>query len=159
MSDSFYDRTTGNISGINALASLNSVYPAFGSRVSFSSRANTYETSNGYYSSIPMSLNNLSAKFELRYDLPEQTSQQLVKFLEEKKGQDFIEFNDPSSFYKRLSGVCDNYAVNHINKRGSCYCNFQNTCIDHSPCNKSNGGPNAAAKIIGTCDRRCIRHE
>jgi len=117
MSDSFYDRTTGNISGVNALASLNSIYPAFGSRVSFTSRVNSYETSNGYYSSIPMSVNNLNAKFELRYDLPEQTSQQLVKFLEEKKGQDFIEFNDPSSFYKRLSGTCDNYAVNHINKR------------------------------------------
>jgi phage-related protein len=113
----FYDRTTGNISGVNALTSLDLVFPAFGSRVSMTARSNSYETQNGYYNSIPMSVNNLNAKFELRYDLPETTAQQLVRFLESKKGQDFIEFDDPSDFYKRLSGVCNNYAINHINKR------------------------------------------
>jgi phage-related protein len=117
MSNSFYDRTTGNISGVNALTSLSGIFPAFGSRVSFASRANSYETSNGYYNSIPSSVNNLNAKFDMRYDLPELESQQLVKFLEEKKGQDFIAFDDPSDFYKVVSGVCDNYAINHINKR------------------------------------------
>jgi len=117
MSESFYDRTTGNISGVTPLASLSGIFPAYGSRVSFSSRSNSYETNNGFYNAIPMSVNNLSAKFELRYDLPELQSQQLVKFLEQNKGQDFIEFNDPSNFYRRVSGVCDNYAINHINKR------------------------------------------
>jgi len=59
----------------------------------------------------------LNAKFELRYDLPEAQAQQLVRFLELKNGQDFIEFDDPSDFYKKVSGVCDNYAINHINKQ------------------------------------------
>lgn len=116
MSDSFYDRTTGNITGIDPFASI-SVPASYGSRVSFYSRGNKYETQDGYYNSIPMSVNNLNAKFELRFDLPELESQKLVSFLERKKGDEFIEFSDPSQFYRPVSGVCDNYAINHINKR------------------------------------------
>jgi hypothetical protein len=103
MSASFYDRTTGNISGVNALASLSSEFPAYGSKVSMTSRSNVYETQNGFYNMIPMSVNNLNAKFELRYDLPEAQAQQLVRFLELKNGQDFIEFDDPSDFYKKVN--------------------------------------------------------
>jgi phage-related protein len=114
---SFYDRTTGNISGVNPLASLSSEFPAYGSSVSISSRNNMYATQNGFYNMIPMSVNNLNATFQLRYDLPEDKAQQLVRFLELKSGQEFIEFDDPSDFYKKVSGVCDNYAINHINKR------------------------------------------
>lgn len=117
MSDSFYDRTTGNITGVNPLASLGSVFPAYGSRVAITSRNTTYETQNGFYNIMPMSVNNLNAKFELRYDLPETQAQELVRFLELKSGQEFIEFDDPSDFYKKVTGVCDNYAINHINKR------------------------------------------
>jgi phage-related protein len=116
MSDSFYDRTTGNITGVTPLASL-SLRPAYGSKSSFYSRANEYETQDGYYNSIPLSVNNLNAKFELKFDLPELKSQELVSFLESKKGEDFIVFADPSNFYKPVSGICDNYAINHINKR------------------------------------------
>jgi phage-related protein len=93
------------------------VSPAYGSVASFYSRSNQYETQNGYYNQIPLSVNNLNAKFELRFDLPELQSQQLVSFLEGKKGSEFILFDDPSNFYKPVSGVCDNYAINHINKR------------------------------------------
>jgi phage-related protein len=117
MSDAFYDRTTGNISGVNPLASLISEFPAYGSKVSMSSRNSSHETQNGFYNMMPMSVNNLNAKFELRYDLPENEAQQLVRFLELKSGQEFIEFNDSSNFYKTVSGVCDNYAINHMNKQ------------------------------------------
>jgi phage-related protein len=116
MNDSFYDRTTGNITGITPLESL-SFRPAYGSRASFYSLNNEYATQDGYYNSIPLSINNLNAKFELRFDLRELESQQLVSFLERKKGEDFIVFDDPSNFYRPVSGVCDNYAINHINKR------------------------------------------
>jgi phage-related protein len=116
MSTPFYDRTTGNITGVGPLSFL-SVSPAYGSVASFYSRENQYETQNGYYNAIPLSVNNLNAKFELRFDLPEKESQELVSFLERKKGEDFITFDDPSNFYRPVSGVCDNYAINHINKR------------------------------------------
>ncbi len=114
-SGTFYDRTTGNITGITSpLTSLSS--PVYGSRVSFSSKSNTYETQNGYFNSVPLSVNSLSAKFELRFDLDEQSSQKLVNYIEKQEGHILFPFSDPSSFYKTVSGVCDNYAVNHINK-------------------------------------------
>lgn len=115
MSDAFYDRTTGNITGISPLSSL-PTNPAYGSRVSFNSRANAYETQNGYFNAIPMSVNSLDAKFELRFDTLEQEAQQLIKFIEAKEGDSLFSFADGSSFYKTISGVCDNYALNHINK-------------------------------------------
>ena len=110
----FYNRDR-NISGISTISSL--IYdPVYGSRVSFNSMANTYFTRDGYFNSIPLSINSLSAEFELRYDLNELDSQKLIDFIESKNGEDFIEFKDSSNFYKTLSGFSDSYAVNHINK-------------------------------------------
>ena len=60
----FYDRTTGNITGISPLVSL-PTDPAYGSRVSFNSRANIYDSQNGYFFGITMSVNSLDAKFVL----------------------------------------------------------------------------------------------
>ena len=110
----FYNRDR-NISGISTISSL--IYdPVYGSRVSFNSMANTYFTRDGYFNSIPLSPNSLSAEYELRYDLNELESQKLVDFIESKNGEDFIEFADSSNFYKTLSGFSDSYAVNHVNK-------------------------------------------
>jgi phage-related protein len=111
----FYDRTTGNITGVVPLTSL-SLDPVYGSRVSFNSRANVYETQNGYFNMIPMSLNSLDAKFELRFDVNELYAQKLVSFIEGKEGSQLFAFTDASTFYKTISGVADNYAINHINK-------------------------------------------
>jgi len=111
----FYDRTTGNITGITPLTSL-SLQPVYGSRASFSARSNTYETQNGYFNMIPLSINSVDAKFELRFDANELSAQQLVSYIERQEGSKLFGFTDTSSFYKTISGVCDNYAVNHINK-------------------------------------------
>ena len=110
----FYNRDR-NISGIATISSL-TYDPVYGSRVSFNSMANTYFTRDGYFNSIPLSPNSLSAEYELRYDLNELDSQKLVDFIESKNGEDFIAFTDSSSFYKTLSGFSDSYAINHINK-------------------------------------------
>jgi len=111
----FYDRTTGNITGAAVLTSLN-FEPVYGSRASFDSRANIYETQNGYFNIIPMSVNSLNAKFELRYDLNETGAQALVSYIEKQEGSKLFAFSDASNFYKTISGVCDNYAINHVNK-------------------------------------------
>lgn len=111
----FYDRTTGNITGIVPLTSL-SLDPVYGSRVSFGARSNTYETQNGFFNMIPMSINSLDAKFELRFDVDESYAQKLVSFIEFQEGSKLFEFTDASNFYKTISGVSDNYAINHINK-------------------------------------------
>lgn len=111
----FYDRTTGNITGVDPLTSL-SLDPVYGSRVSFNSRSNVYETQNGFFNMIPMSINSIDAKFELRFDVDETYAQKLVSFIEAQEGSRLFEFSDASSLYKTMSGVCDNYALNHINK-------------------------------------------
>lgn len=110
----FYNRDR-NIIVANPITSL-TYDPVYGSKVSFGSIANTYLTRDGYFNSIPLSVNSLSAEYELRYDLNELDSQKLVDFIESKNGEDFIEFKDSSNFYKTLSGFSDSYAVNHINK-------------------------------------------
>lgn len=110
----FYNRDR-NISGIQTISSL-TYDPVYGSRVSFSSLSNLYSTRDGYFNLIPLSVNSLSAEYELRYDLNELESQKLIDFIESKNGEDFIEFKDSSNFYKTLSGFSDSYAVKHANK-------------------------------------------
>jgi len=112
----FYDRSNNiDIASGDRLTGL-TYNPVYGSRVSFSSKANTYETQNGYYNLIPLSINSLDAKFDLRFDLNESGAQKLVDFIESKSGCNLYGFTDASNFYKTISGVTDNYAVNHINK-------------------------------------------
>jgi phage-related protein len=90
--------------------------PVYGSKVSFTSNLYQYETNNGYQNTIPLSINSLKAKFDLRFDLNELESQQLVNFIENKNGVYPFEFKDPSSIYRPIDGFCTEYAINRINK-------------------------------------------
>lgn len=117
----FYNRDSNIkldiVDQINQSDSLSSYYtPVYGSRVTFESRINSYETSDGYYNNIPLSINNLKAKFDLRFDLDELESQKLIDFIEIKQGVRAFEISDPTEFYKPLIGFCNEYAINHINK-------------------------------------------
>ena len=101
----------------NNLETLSAYYtPVYGSKVTFDSRLNSYETSDGYFNTIPLSINNLKAKFDLRFDLDELESQKLINFIEMKQGIRSFEISDPTNFYRPLIGFCNEYAVNHINK-------------------------------------------
>jgi len=113
--NTFYDRTSNILLATGDVITGLIYNPVYGSRVSFTSRTNQYETQNGYYNLIPMSINNVDAKFELRFDLDQSGAQKLTNFIENKKGSILFPFTDASSFYKTVSGVCDNYAINHIN--------------------------------------------
>jgi phage-related protein len=117
----FYNRDSNiklNLSDkIDDSDSLSSYYtPVYGSRVTFESRLNSYETTDGYYNTIPLSINNLKATFDLRFDLNEFESQRLIDFIESKQGIRAFEFSDASDFYAPLIGFCNDYSVNHINK-------------------------------------------
>jgi phage-related protein len=110
----FYNRDS-NINVSQPITQL-TYQPSYGSRVTFSSNLNQYKTSNGYYNAIPLSINSLTAKFDLRYDLNEIEAQKLIHFIENKNGVYDITFTDPSSLYKSIDGFCTEYAINHINK-------------------------------------------
>jgi phage-related protein len=110
----FYNRDS-NISGVTAITSL--VFnPTYGSRINFKSTYYSYETHNGYYNLIPLSINSLNAEYQLKYQLNESNSQKLINYVENKHGTDLVAFSDPSDFYKTVYGVIDNYSINHVNK-------------------------------------------
>jgi len=118
-SDLFYNRDS-NISGVTIetdYADLN-LTPVYGSRVSFKSKNFRYEVDDFQINSIPSSMNSLEAQYDVRYDLNETNTQKLAAFIESKNGNQLFEFNiDGSGIYQSLSGVCDNYAVNHMNNQ------------------------------------------
>jgi len=114
----FYNRDV-NISGVTSpseLAGL-SLTPSYGSSVSFSADSNAYVTDNFYFNSIPLSLNSLTAEFNVRYDVNETNARKLVTFFENQSGNKQLEFIPDTRTYKTLSGFCNNYAVNFVNNQ------------------------------------------
>tara|TARA_R100001510_G_C7620470_1_gene181468 strand:- start:58 stop:1008 length:951 start_codon:yes stop_codon:yes gene_type:complete len=114
----FYNRDV-NISGVTSpseLADL-SLTPSYGSSVSFSADSNAYVTDNFYFNSIPLSLNSLTAEFNVRYDVNETNARKLVNFFENQSGNKQLEFIPDTRTYKTLSGFCNNYAVNFVNNQ------------------------------------------
>ena len=73
----FYNRNS-NISGIVPITDL-TFTPSYGSKINFKSTYYSYETHNGYYNFIPLSINSLSAEYQLKFELNEQNSQKLIK--------------------------------------------------------------------------------
>ena len=118
-SDLFYNRDS-NISGVTIetdYADLN-LTPVYGSKVSFKSKNFTYEVDDFHINSIPSSLNSLMAEYQVRYDVNETNAQKIAAFIESKNGNQLFEFNiDNSGIYKSLSGVSDNYSINHMNNQ------------------------------------------
>ena len=118
-SDLFYNRDS-NISGVTVednYSDLN-LTPVYGSKASFAAKNFSYMTDDFYMNKLPNSMNSLQATFQVRYDVNESNAQKLGAFIEGKNGDTLFEFNiDNSGIYKSLTGVCDNYAVNHINNQ------------------------------------------
>ena len=112
--NSFYNRDS-NITGASQITEL-TFSPSYGSRINFKNTDYKYETQNGYYNLIPLSINSLNAEYQLKFELNESDSQKLINFVENKKGSILFPFSDSSSFYKTVYGVVDNYSINHINK-------------------------------------------
>ena len=120
MSESLFYNRDQNISGItvpNELSGM-SFTPVYGSRVDFSANNHRYNTDDFYYNLIPLSVDSLTAKFNVRYDVNENGARELATFFESKSGFQPLEFTpDNSGIYKTISGFCDNYAINFINNQ------------------------------------------
>ena len=118
-SELFYNRDQ-NISGIaveSTYAALNLV-PVYGSKASFKSKTFQYEVDDHQINMMPFSMNSLEAQYEVRYDLNESNARKLAAFIESKNGTQMFEVNiDNSGIYQNVSGISDNYAINHINNQ------------------------------------------
>lgn len=113
----FYDRSD-NLGSTVASSSISDWTPVYGSRVSFESSLLSKKYLDGYYRNIPSSLNNLVAKFDMRYDVKSSDAQEIVRCVEKimmdnKYG---VSWQMPSEFYQNIKVECKNYAINHINK-------------------------------------------
>lgn len=113
--DLFYDRTT-NISGIS-LVDISLIDPIYGSSVTFESTNLEFNKNDNYYQLIPRGINNLSAKFNLSYQVNETKAIELVNLYENSNGSRWIGVNSDSSIYRDVSGYCESYSIDHINNQ------------------------------------------
>tara|TARA_Y100000004_G_C8949126_1_gene427666 strand:- start:256 stop:1206 length:951 start_codon:yes stop_codon:yes gene_type:complete len=132
MSESLFYNRDNNISGIAVPGSLSGMgTPVYGSTVDFVGTNHSYVTDDFYYNTIPLSMNSLTAKFKLRYDVNEDNARRCAAFFENSSGFLPIKFGPDSNIYKTMSGFCDNYAINFINNQ-----HFEvaaNINVDHAP--------------------------
>jgi len=134
MSENLFYNRDDNISGItipSTIAGLG-LTPVYGSKVSFQANNHGYDTDDFYYNLIPYSVNSLTARFDIRYDVNETNAQKLAAFFEAQSGIENIEFTpDSSNIYKTVTGFCNNYAINFVNNQ-----RFEvasSISVDHAP--------------------------
>jgi phage-related protein len=131
--DLFYNRDR-NISGITSPSELSdlSLTPVYGSTVEFQAKNHSYVTDDFYYNLIPLSVNSLIARFALKYEVNETNAKKLANFFEAQSGYLPIGFTpDNLGIYKKVSGFCDNYAINFVNNQ-----HFEvaaSLTVDHAP--------------------------
>jgi phage-related protein len=118
MSENLYYNRDRNIAEVTAPADITGLQltPSYGSSVTFKSKNTNFDTDDFYYELVPLSVNNLSAQFQVKYDLNTTNARKLVNFFEAQSGYKQFEFNpDNSGIYKNISGFCDEYTVNFSN--------------------------------------------
>ena len=99
MSESLFYNRDQNISGITIPASFSALNltPVYGSTVEFTANNHSYPTDDFYYNLIPMSVDSLTAKFGLKYDVNESNAQKLAVFFEAQSGNNSFKFAPDNS--------------------------------------------------------------
>ena len=134
MSENLFYNRDDNISGVTVPSTIAGLglTPVYGSQVNFEATNHSYNTDDFYYNLIPLSVNSLTAQFNVRYDVNETNAQKLAAFFEAQSGVESIEFApDSLNIYKTVTGFCDNYAVNFINNQHFEVASTIN--VDHAP--------------------------
>ena len=111
LEDLFYDRTR-NLSGIDEFDEISDLScPSQGSFVEFSSKDLSINTDNNYLNIIPVGINNLTASFNMTYEVVEEEAQRIVNFLESKEGVESVQFDTDPTVYRKANGYCTNYSL------------------------------------------------
>ena len=94
MSESLFYNRDDNIEGVTIPAEIASLAltPVYGSQVTFEANNHSYITDDFYYNLIPYSVNSLTARFDVRYDVNEANAKKLAAFFEAQSGVESIEF-------------------------------------------------------------------
>lgn len=113
----FYDRSDNFGSGI-AETQISDWKPVYGSQVSFESSLVGSKYLDGYQKFAPSSLNNLTANFNMRYDVNASDAKKIARCIERiiPENSYGVIWQIPSEFYQQMRVECKNYAINHISK-------------------------------------------
>lgn len=101
----FYNKDR-NISGLSELTGI-SYSPEYGSSVVFEAKNNSFLYSDRQVSLQSAGVNNVIGKFNLNFNLRENSAQNLVNFYESQSGTGIFPIQDGSNIYKTLSGSID----------------------------------------------------
>ena len=110
MNDLFYNRDR-NITGVETLNSLFTIYPNYGSTVSFSCKNNKVSYNNNTYSMLPSTLNNVNANCSFNFTTNEQQAQKIMNFFESQSGTGSFGIADGSLIYKTLYGYGNGFSI------------------------------------------------
>lgn len=107
----FYNKDSSVDSRYIYINDLSSYKPIYGSSVSFASRLNYIQTIDNSLKILPVSENNITAKFSLNFLLNNDDCGNLLKTLEAAGGVKYLKFKDPSGIYKEIIGLVEDYDV------------------------------------------------
>jgi phage-related protein len=115
--DLFYNRDT-SISGIAIPETFFDLKEnaSYGSTSTFESKAFSYETTDSYFNTMPSSLNSLKATFKVTYNVKLDKAQEIISFIEDKKGNESFIFNPYPLIYRPFGAFCDNYVMSSVSK-------------------------------------------
>jgi phage-related protein len=109
------DLTKSNIDNtldeFGVITDFYSFLPTYGSSVSFSSRLNYLQTVDNALKILPSSENNLTIKYNLKFLLSNDETATLLKTIEIAGGYKYLKFKDPSSIYKDIVGLVEDYSI------------------------------------------------
>jgi phage-related protein len=106
-----YNRDSSVDSKYEYIADLSNFKPIYGSSVSFSSRLNYLQTVDNALKVLPASENNLVVRYNLKFLLTDNETGSLLKTIEIAGGTRYLKFTDPSSFYKDMIGLVEDYSI------------------------------------------------
>ncbi len=111
----FYNRDR-NIDLTNAPPLINFDFnPGYGSSITFSCKKNTYGFQNFTFTSIPLTLNNITAKCNFNFVKNENEAQSIINFFESQLGTGAFGINDSSNIYRTLTGYADEFSIQMLN--------------------------------------------
>jgi len=110
MNELFYNRDR-NITGVDTLTSLFTIYPNYGSTISFSCKNNKVSYNNNTFSILPSTLNNITANCSFNFTTNEQQAKKIIDFLESQSGTGSFGIADGSLIYKTLYGFANDFDI------------------------------------------------
>jgi phage-related protein len=112
-----YNRDQSISNQYNYIEDLSIYKPVYSSSVNFSSRLNFLKTTDNSLKILPASENNLRIEFNLKFLLNEEMTGNLLKTIEIAGAFKVLKFYDPSSIYKQMMGVVEDYSVSRSSNK------------------------------------------